>query len=289
MTKKDKSVMKMKLILKIMQSNYLIQLFLIAILILIMENVLAQESEIDYDYLNFYENHLKQGLVKTKKDSLLVFSAYKNYIELYDSARTYALNAVPNINEDECNVDYYLKAIYFLNQCLSYDSLLTGKKAKQDTLFNGIRNEYEFQVLFYGLSFDNPRDVRSFIVNKTYRTSIPGSTYYPIVTLTLNDDNTWEKTYHKNAEEMTNYWIFGKGNQPELEIGIENGFWELDGHILILLDQSKKEMKRIKLTEPWAIDELYYPDPNDMSGKSEVRHPWKCGKCGCKCGEWGCE
>jgi hypothetical protein len=262
------------------------QLFLRTILFLIIGNVLAQKSEIHNDYLNFYENSLKQGLIKTQKDSLLVSLAYKKYVELYDSARTYALKAIPNIDEDECILDYYLKSIYFLKECFSYDSLLTTKKAKQDTLFNGIRNEYEFQVIFYDLSFDNPRDVRSFIVNKTYRTSAPGSTYYPIKTLTLYDNNTWEKTYHKNAKEMTDYWVFGEGEQPELEIETENGFWELDDHVLILLNQSKKEIKRIKLTEPGSIEGLHYPDPNDMSGESEVRHFWKCGKCGCKPGKW---
>ncbi len=272
----------MKLMLQVKQSNHFRQLFLIINLILTIRSISAQEFKADSDYQNFYQTYCKQSSVKTKEDSLVIASFYKNYLALYDSARINAKNAVPNIYLNTCNFILYLKTIDFLKDCISYDSILTVKKVKQDNYFDGIRNEYEIRVLFYGLCFENSEDVSSFIVNKTYSTSAPGSSYYPITTLTLYENYIWEMSYHKNSEEMWNYWHLGLGNEPELIIGTKKGSWKLEGHSLILFDQFKKETQVIKLTQPNVIDEFYYPDPNNMSGENEVRHYWKCGKCGCK-------
>lgn len=262
-------------------SNHLRVLFLIITLILSISNLSAQELATDPDYQYYYQKEYKQGLIKTPEDSLALASMYKQYLTLYDSARTNAKKAVPDINSNTCTLHLYLKTIDFINECLSFDSLLTVKKVKKDNYFDGIRNEYEIRVLFYGLSFLNPQDVRGFIVGKIYKTSTPGSSYSPITTLTLNENDTWIKTYHKNAEEMINYWQLGLGEEPELIIGTETGKWKLDEHTLILFDNKKNEIKRIMLTEPNVIDNLYFPDPNDMSEENYVRHFWKCGKCGC--------
>ncbi|MBK8806487.1 MAG: hypothetical protein IPO21_07540 [Bacteroidales bacterium] len=271
----------MKQLLQVEIYNYIRRLILIITLILTISKISAQEFETDSDFQYYYQTNYKKGSIKTLEDSILITSNYKQYLTLYDSARTNAKDAVPDLNLDSCNLNLYLKTIDFLMECFSFDSLLTVKKVKQDNYFDGIRNEYEIRQLFYGLSFFNPQDVRSFIMGKTYKTSTPGSSYFPITTLTLNENDTWLKTYHKNAEEMINYWQLGIGNEPELIIGTETGIWKLDGHVLILFDKFKNEIKRIKLTEPHIIDDLYYPDPNDMSQENYVRHFWKCGKCGC--------
>ncbi len=90
-------------------------------------------------------------------------------------------------------------------------------------------------------------------------------------------------TFHKNAKEMNNYWHGEQvGKPPKLVLGTDTGFWRLKGHTLFLMNSKRRLIKKIKLTSPDKIDGLFYPNPNDMSGNSEVRHFWKCGKCGCK-------
>lgn len=234
------------------------------------------------DYVSFYRNYLDQGTIKTREDSVIVSRYYENYIQLFALAKSHALQAVPDPSVNKCNLDHYLRAINLLEDCISYDTSLTFKKVKNDNSFKGIENEYEFRVLFHDLDFEKPRDVRSFIVNKTYRTPVPGVVYHPITTLYIDDNNTWTEEYHENTKEMQEYWHFHKGKEPVLKIAVKKGFWSLENHTLIMQDEHRREIKQIQLTEPGVIDGLYYPDPNDESGSSEVRHFWKCGKCGCK-------
>lgn len=204
---------------------------------------------------------------------------YSNYIAYYNLASTYSILTTLGV---DCNTNFYAKTIHALEACYHLDSLKTKQKAHKDKDFDGIRNEYEFNVLIYGLKFEKPEHVKGFIVEKTFRTSIPGSTYYPIEELTINNDNTWFYSFHKNAEEMIEYWHGEqKGETPKLVCGTKAGIWHLDGHILRLIDQSNTEFEKFILKKPGIIGNLYYPNPNDMSGENIVRHYWKCGKCGC--------
>jgi hypothetical protein len=132
----------------------------------------------DDEYIAFYRKYVDHGRVRTTDDSLIVSADYKNYLALYASARSQALQAVPNLAENKCNLDHYLSAIDLLTDLIAYDTSLTIKKVRSDNAFKGIENEYEFRVLIHHLSFENPDDVRSFIVDKTYRTSSP---VFPII------------------------------------------------------------------------------------------------------------
>jgi len=211
--------------------------------------------------------------------NLAIKADYSNYIAHYNLACTYSLLT---INDGNCNTEYFKNAISALEDCYALDSLKTKEKATKDKDFDNIRTEYEFNVLIYGLDFNKAEFVRGFIVGKTFKTSIPGSTYYPIEELTINADNTWVYSFHKNSEEMNSYWHGEQvGTAPTLIEEIKKGTWKLSGHILTLLDESNNVYKIYTLLEPGKINDLYYPDPNDLSGQSEVRHYWKCGKCGC--------
>lgn len=206
----------------------------------------------------------------------------KNYDAHYNLACTYAMLTT---QDTTCNTIYYAKTVESLKNCILLDKEKTIQKAKSDGSFEGIKNEYEFNVLIYELSFKDANRVKEFIVGKTYQTSTPGSTYYPINTLTLFEDYTWLSSFHENAEEMANYWHFNEDFSkapPQLKIGHKKGSWQLNDHILTLYDENKIELKQILLENPSEIDKMYYPDPNDMRDDQEIRHYWKCGVCGCQ-------
>jgi hypothetical protein len=248
----------------------------------VVDSIIAKEAG-DSGFNSFYNAQTNKEEIASEEDSVYVVSLFKSYLQMYDSACFYAQMAVPDPKRNHCILDYYLKAIDFLNECCSFDTAFTTGKVQNDHRFDGIRNEYEFQAMFYGLSFDSARWVRSFIVDKTYRTSAPGSSYYPIDELTIHNDNSWDLVFHKNAEEMTNYYLMGIGDTaPELQLDTINGTWALNDHELTLINADNKVLKTISLQSPGVIDNMFYPDPNDMSGNNEVRHYWQCGKCGCR-------
>lgn len=204
-----------------------------------------------------------------------------NYIAHFNLACTYSI--LTTLHEN-CDVNYYAKAIKALEKCFELDSKKTKNKAIKDSDFDGIRNEYEFNVLVHNLSFENPKHVKDFITNKQYSTEAPGSSYFPIEDLTLNKDSTWSYRYHKNAKEMSNYYHGGDMEEPAptIVIGIKEGNWNLDGYILTLKNKNNSEFMKFTIKKAGEIGQFYYPNPNDMSGDYDVRHHWNCGKCGCQ-------
>lgn len=202
-----------------------------------------------------------------------------DYTAQYNLACTYALlTTIDTI----CNFRYFKKAIASLSICYNLDSLLTKQKVSFDKDFDGIRGEYEFNVLIHHLSFKNPNQVHEFIVDKTFTTALPSlNNYYPVKILNVKRDGTYKYIYHKNSEDLTNYWYGGqKGKPPEVLIGTKVGKWSLIGYSLYLTNESGVVFKVFLLKEQGVIGEFHYPNPNDNRGV-DFLHSWKWGKCGC--------
>ncbi len=211
------------------------------------------------------------------------FSQADPFEASFDSAGHYARRAA-TAGADTCHRESYMTCLEWVESCLSLDSSRTISGIRTDPAFDGVRDEYEIRRLTDNIEFENPLHVKGFIVGKTFTTSAPGTSYYPISMLTILEDGTWTDRYHKNAEELLAYWHGDEpaGKAPEVRWGEKSGRWELQGHTLLMYDQEGGLEQSYELSAPGQIGEYYYPDPNDESGRSEVRHYWKCGKCGCQ-------
>jgi hypothetical protein len=201
----------------------------------------------------------------------------------FDSARQYARRSA-TAGADTCHRESYMTCLEWVEFCLSLDSSRTISEIRSNPAFDGVRDEYEIRRLTDNIDFYDPAFVRDFIVGKVFTTSAPGTSYYPISTLAILEDGTWLCRYHENAEELLAYWHADEqtGEAPVVRWGERSGRWKLQGHTLLMYDQKRELEQSYELTAPGQIGEYYYPDPNDESGRSEVRHYWKCGKCGCQ-------
>jgi len=243
------------------------------------------------DYLKIEAlNQKGERLYKKKKyrEASEIFKKVVNlsgghYPALYNLTLSYAKMAVPR-KSGGCNGEIFHETIYFLKKLIEINRERTIEKAKKDSAFDMIRNYPMFREIIYNENAE--KNVKRYFSGKIYTTSTPGSSYYPVTTITIEKNGRWFSTFHENADLAMD--CFGerkskKCDNFQLKIGTQKGTWYVDGNILFLKDEkgkiTEKYELKINLLKPFENSDgepLYYPDPNDMSGDSDAEYENSC-------------
>lgn len=168
--------------------------------------------------------------------------------------------------QGNCQVDWARQARDAMAHLLELDEA-AGKVTIAGPAFDAIRPfDFILQVTLGESAFAN--HVESFITGKTFRTSCPGSSYCPVRQLSLHRNHRF--TELSDAEPDAVYrCLQTDGCQPRFRTVRRTGTWRMAGQTVELVT-SRGVVERLTVENADQVGELFWPDPNDMSGEPSL-------------------
>jgi len=117
----------------------------------------------------------------------------------------------------------------------------------------------------------------SYLTNKIYQSSCPGSFFCSAENLELFDNGHFAHSVPTNGDEFSACLTSGQPpTSCKLKVEHTKGIWKKTGLTLGLSTEKNKEWRTMIIHNADNIGDLWYPDPNDGSGYVEDEYRGSC-------------